>query len=50
MLRPGVLLNFDACYGAVDFTRLADEKGQHAHADVDSALLQEGEDIRRACP
>lgn len=51
VLRPGgVLLNFDADYGAVDFTRLADEKGQHAHADVDSALLQEGEDIRRALP
>ena len=51
VLRPGgVLLNFDADYGAVDFTRLADEQGQHAHADVDSALLQEGEDIRRALP
>lgn len=51
VLRPGgVLLNFDADYGAVDFTRLADEKGQHAHADVDSALLQEGEDIRRSLP
>ena len=51
VLRPGgVLLNFDADYGAVDFTRLADEKGQHAHADVDDALLQEGEDIRRALP
>ena len=48
VLRPGgVLLNFDADYGAVDFTRLADEQGQHAHADMDRALLQEAEAIRR---
>ncbi len=51
VLRPGgVLLNFDADYGAVDFTRLAEEQGQHAHADMDRALLQEGEAIRRALP
>ncbi|MBO4300161.1 MAG: class I SAM-dependent methyltransferase, partial [Desulfovibrio sp.] len=51
MLRPGgVLLNFDADYGNVDFTDFATERGQHAHADLDAALLWEGESIRRQLP
>lgn len=51
VLRPGgVLLNFDADYGAVDFTRLAGEQGCHAHADLDASLVQEGETIRRRLP
>ncbi|MBO5491099.1 MAG: methyltransferase domain-containing protein [Desulfovibrio sp.] len=51
VLRPGgVLLNFDADYGSVDFTEFAAERGQHAHADLDAALLWEGEDIRRQLP
>ncbi|MDO5483971.1 MAG: class I SAM-dependent methyltransferase [Desulfovibrionaceae bacterium] len=51
VLRPGgVLLNFDANYGAVDFTGLRDAQGQHAHADIEPALLQEGENIRRELP
>ena len=48
--RGGVLINFDADYGAVDFTALSHIEGQHAHADIAPALLQEGEDIRRALP
>ncbi|MBO4299968.1 MAG: hypothetical protein J5861_00025, partial [Desulfovibrio sp.] len=50
-LRPGgVLLNFDADYGTADFTSFAAERGQHAHAGLDSALLWEGESIRRQLP
>lgn len=48
--RGGVLLNFDADYGAVDFTDLSHVEGRHAHAGIAPALLREGEDIRRALP
>ena len=42
-LRPGgVLLNFDADYGTVDFTKFASDCEQHAHADLDDALLWKG--------
>ncbi|MBQ9453054.1 MAG: methyltransferase domain-containing protein [Desulfovibrio sp.] len=51
VLRPGgVLLNFDADYGAVDFTRFASDREQHAHADLDDILLWEGEGIRQQLP
>ena len=51
VLRPGgVLLNFDADYGSVDFTAFSRARGRHAHADMDAALLQEGEEIRRCLP
>ena len=51
VLRPGgVLLNFDADYGAVDFTEIARAEGAHAHAGIEQELLQEGEDIRRLLP
>ena len=51
VLRPGgVLLNFDADYGAVDFTEMAKAEGAHAHAGIAQDLLQEGEDIRRLLP
>ncbi|MCR5260012.1 MAG: class I SAM-dependent methyltransferase [Desulfovibrio sp.] len=51
VLRPGgVLLNFDADYGAVDFTEIAKAEGAHAHAGIAQDLLQEGEDIRRLLP
>lgn len=50
-LRPGgVLLNFDADYGSVDFTELARLRGRHAHARMDAAMLEECERIRRALP
>lgn len=48
--RGGRLLNFDADYGAVDFTDLAHTGGRHAHADIDPALLLEGEHIRQELP
>ena len=49
VLRPGgVLLNFDADYGVVNFMDAAKEEGRHAHAGIDSALLREGENIRRS--
>lgn len=51
VLRPGgVLINFDADYGAVDFTDLSHAGERHAHAGIDPALLREGEHIRRALP
>lgn len=51
VLRPGgVLLNFDADYGNVDFTELARLHGRHAHADMEAAMLEECERIRRALP
>lgn len=51
VLRPGgVLLNFDADYGGVDFTELARLHGRHAHADINAAMLEECEEIRRALP
>lgn len=48
--RGGVLLNFDADYGAVDFTDLARTGGRHAHAGIAPELLREGEDIRQELP
>lgn len=49
VLRPGgVLLNFDADYGVANFMDAAKEEGRHAHAGMDSALLREGENIRRS--
>ena len=51
VLKPGgVLLNFDADYGAVDFTEIAQLNGSHAHADMEKSLLWEGEDIRQRLP
>ena len=48
--RGGSLLNFDADYGAVDFTEQAGTAGQHAHAGIDPDLLREGEHIRQELP
>lgn len=51
VLKPGgVLLNFDADYGSVDFTEITQIKGSHAHADMEKSLLWEGEDIRQSLP
>ncbi len=51
VLKPGgVLFNFDADYGAVDFTEIAQVNGRHAHADMEKSLLWEGEDIRQRLP
>lgn len=48
--RGGCLLNFDADYGAADFTEPVRTTERHAHADIAPALLREGEDIRRELP
>lgn len=48
--QGGRLLNFDANYGAVDFTDPAHAGSQHAHANIDPELLREGERIRQALP
>lgn len=51
VLRPGgCLLNFDADYGAVDFTALGGTTGEHAHAGMAPDLLREGERIRQELP
>lgn len=48
VLKPdGVLLNFDANYGAVDFTDTSELPKNHAHNQMESALMQECEDIKR---
>ncbi len=48
MLKPGgVLLNFDANYGAVDFTDTSDLPKNHAHNQIENTLMQECEDIKR---
>ena len=48
VLKPGgVLLNFDANYGAVDFTDTSDLPKNHAHNQIENTLMQECEDIKR---
>ena len=48
VLKPGgVLLNFDANYGAVDFTDTSDLPKNHAHKQIENTLMQECEDIKR---
>ena len=42
-----VLLNFDANYGAVDFTDTSDLPKNHAHNQIENTLMQECEDIKR---
>ena len=48
VLKPGgMLINFDADYGRVDFAALRSFDGKHAHADLPEDLAREGERIRR---
>ena len=48
VLKPGgVLLNFDANYGAGDFTDTSDLPKNHAHNQIENTLMQECEDIKR---
>lgn len=51
VLRPGgLLLNFDADYGACDFTTLPKGEGRHSHKDIPGDLAAEGEAIRLRLP
>ena len=51
VLKPGgVLLNFDANYGAVDFAETSDLPENHAHNQLGNSLMQECEDIKRQLP
>ncbi|MBD5646532.1 MAG: class I SAM-dependent methyltransferase [Desulfovibrio sp.] len=51
ILKPGgLLINFDADYGRVNFTDLRTYNGRHAHSDLSEALVLEGEKIRKELP
>lgn len=51
VLKPGgLLLNFDANYGAADFANTTDLPENHAHNKLGNALMQECEDIKRQLP
>ena len=51
VLKPGgLLLNFDANYGAVNFAETSDLPENHAHNQLGNALMQECEDIKRQLP
>ena len=51
VLKPGgLLLNFDANYGAVDFAETSDLPENHAHKQLGNSLMQECEDIKRQLP
>lgn len=46
----GILLNFDANYGAADFADTSDLPDNHAHHELGDALMQECEEIKRQLP
>ena len=51
VLKPGgLLLNFDANYGAVDFAETSDLPENHTHKQLGNSLMQECEDIKRQLP
>ncbi len=51
VLKPGgLLLNFDANYGAVDFAETSDLPENHAHKQLGNSMMQECEDIKRQLP
>ena len=51
VLKPGgLLLNFDANYGAVNFAETSDLPENHAHNQLGNSLMQECEDIKRQLP
>ena len=48
VLKPGgLLLNFDANYGATNFAETSDLPENHAHNQLGNSLMQECEDIKR---
>ena len=51
VLKPGgLLLNFDANYGATNFAETSDLPENHAHNQLGNSLMQESEDIKRQLP
>ena len=46
----GLLLNFDANYGATNFAETSDLPENHAHNQLGNSLMQECEDIKRQLP
>lgn len=51
VLKPGgILLNFDANYGAVDFSDYSELPEDHAHRQMGDELLRECEEIKRQLP
>ena len=48
--KGGVLLNFDANYGAVDFADTSDLPANHTHNQIETEMMQECEDIKRQLP
>lgn len=48
--KNGILLNFDANYGAADFTDTSVLPENHAHNQIERDLMQECEDIKRQLP
>ena len=51
VLKPGgLLLNFDANYGAVNFAETSDLPENHAHNQLGNSMMQECEDIKRQLP
>ena len=51
VLKPGgVLLNFDANYGASDFSDTKDLPENHAHHQIEDELMHECEEIKRQLP
>ena len=51
MLKPGgLLLNFDANYGATNFAETSGLPENHAHNQLGNSLMQECEDIKRQLP
>ena len=51
ILKPGgLLINFDADYGRVNFSELRTHDGRHAHSNLPMELVSEGEKIRRELP
>ena len=51
VLKPGgILLNFDANYGATNFAETSDLPENHAHNKLGNSLMQECEDIKRQLP
>lgn len=51
VLKPeGVLLNFDANYGAADFSDYSDLPTEHSHRELGDDMLRECEEIKRQLP
>lgn len=48
--QGGILLNFDANYGAVDFSDYSQLPEEHAHRKMGDDLLRECEEIKRQLP